>query len=591
MEFGSILGETPLFARAGAEALDTLARVAERADLRSGECLYAAGDASAFFYLVASGRLRVTSHGTVVGYVGRLQPVGEMGVVLDEPRTSTVQAVRDSTVLRIPRDDFLAFLEQHPRALMGLSRLMLQRMREQGRKRMLAATEVQGTFAVIPASPNVPVMGLAESLVQRLGGWPQARLITAAHVDAALGPQAAQTALGDGDGATRLLDWLNELEGRHRYLVYAADRDDDSWALRSLHNADRVLVLAEASAPPAAVPVLDELHVGGLAARVELVLLRPQGDPSPYTKAWLEETSAVAHYFVHPWDERELASLARQVTGRGVGLVLGGGGARGFAHIGLARALEQLRIPVDVTGGTSMGAFISALMAFGLDSVEMAQIARETFVRNNFLNDYAIPRVSLLRGQKFAGQLTAIFGDRRIEDLRHSYFCVSTNLTTGATVVHDRGHLASWVGTSMAVPGVAPPIAYEGDLLCDGGVVDNLPTDIMQQLERGSIIACNVSTEGAIRAPGAGIGEPDPLALLKRKGMNSAPRLGEILMRSATLTSATAMALAAERADVYLRMPVQDFGMFDWKRLEELIECGYTEALERLTPLRDTLVR
>lgn len=219
------------------------------------------------------------------------------------------------------------------------------------------------------------------------------------------------------------------------------------------------------------------MRAGG--APVELVLLRPDGDPSPHTLAWRAETGARAHYFVHPWDERELASLARQVTARGVGLVLGGGGARGFAHIGLVRALEQLHVPVDVCGGTSMGAFMSALVAGGLDSVEMAHVARETFVRNNFLNDYAVPRVFLIRGRRFGARLREVFGDGAIEDLRRTYFC-STSLTTGATVVHDRGPLAVWVGTSMAVPGVAPPITYEGELLCDGGVVDNLPEALLR---------------------------------------------------------------------------------------------------------------
>jgi NTE family protein len=591
MDAGSVLRQTPLFTQLAQAELDSLAALAQPRRLRSGEVLYREGDPPSHFYLVVSGRLRATSDGAVIGYVGRLEPVGEMGVILNEPRSAAVQAVRDSVVLAFPRQDMLAFLDGQPHALMRLSRLMLQRVRGQGRTRMLAATEIHGTFAVIPASPDVPVMGLAEALVQRLSGWPDARLITAAHVDAALGADAAQAAQHDGDDGSRLMAWLNQLEGRHRYVVYAAEKDDGAWALRCLHNADRVLLRAEASARPTEVPVLRELRATGTAARVELVLLRPDGGPSPYTSAWLEDTGAVAHYFVHPWDQRELASLARQVTGRGVGLVLGGGGARGFAHIGLARALEQLRIPFDVAGGTSMGAFISALIAYGLDSVEVAQVARETFVRNNFLNDYAVPRVSLLRGQKFAARLRSIFGDTRIEDLRHTYFCVSTNLTTGATVVHDRGPLYAWVGTSMAVPGVAPPIAYEGHLLCDGGVVDNLPTDVMQQLERGSIIACNVSTEGAIEAPGAGIGEPDPAALLRWKGKTPPPRLAEILVRSATLGSATAMELAAERADVYVRMPVQDFGMFDWRRIDELIDRGHAHAIERLTPLRDTLVR
>jgi NTE family protein len=141
----------------------------------------------------------------------------------------------------------------------------------------------------------------------------------------------------------------------------------------------------------------------------------------------------------------------------------------------------------------------------------------------------------------------------------------------------------------MAVPGIAPPIAYEGELLCDGGVLDNLPTGVMQRLERGAIIACNVSTDGYLRAPGAGLDGPDPGALLRHGALDAPPRLSEILVRSAMLSSATSMDLAAERADVYVRMPSQDFGIFDWKRLDELVELGYRHAMAQLAPVRDAL--
>jgi NTE family protein len=591
VDAGAVLAGVSTFAGLDPEALEQLAAQGERRDLRSGEALYEASDPSTHVYVVESGRLRVMNGSTLVGYVGRLEPVGEMGIVTGEPRSATVVAVRDSVVLAFPREEFLSFLEQRPAALMALSRLMIDRLREQGRSRMQSATEVQGTFAVIPASPQVPVMVLAEALVKRLGGWPSARLITAAHVDAALEPGAAQTPLDESEASARLKAWLGDLEGRHRYIVYAADSDSDRWALRCLHSADRVLALAEASQAPTSVPVVDELHKGGLLAAVELILLRPEGDGSPHTMAWRDAIGARSHYFVHPWDEGELESLSRQVTARGVGLVLGGGGARGFAHIGLVRALRELHIPVDVVGGTSMGAFLSALIACGLDSVEMTRVARDTFVRANFLNDYALPRYAIIRGRKFGARLQEIFGDRQIEDLRRPFFCVSTNLTTGAPMVHDRGPLAVWVGTSMAVPGVGPPVAWEGDLLCDGGVVDNLPTDIMQSLERGSIIASNVSTEGDIRAPGRGMGQPDPEALQQWAGADPAPKLVSILMRTATLSGAAAMARAAEFADVYLDMPCEGIGLFEWKRLDELVERGYEYAVEALAPLRDSLVK
>ncbi|MGH8540202.1 MAG: patatin-like phospholipase family protein, partial [Stenotrophobium sp.] len=190
-------------------------------------------------------------------------------------------------------------------------------------------------------------------------------------------------------------------------------------------------------------------------------------------------------------------------------------------------------------------------------------------------------------------RLRQIFGERQIEELRRSYFCISTNLTTGDPVVHDRGPLATWIATSMAVPGVAPPVAYNGDLLCDGGVINNLPTDIMQGLERGATLACSVSATGEVRAPGPGfvLGLPDPDALLRKLGKAlRRPSLGEILARSATLTSDTLIQRSAiERADIFIQMPVQDIGMFAWNRLDELIERGYEHALRELKPLRDGL--
>jgi NTE family protein len=435
-------------------------------------------------------------------------------------------------------------------------------------------------------------MELAAPLAEQLSGWPHARLVSAKHVEATLGPGIAQADYSNTVANTALREWLNRLEAAHRYVILVADNAEDNWALRCLRMADRIMVLTEADSSPRALPVMQKMPGNRVLAPVELVLLRPEGDPSPHTMAWRKIVSARSHYYVHPWDKNDLAALARQMTGRGIGLVLGGGGARGFAHIGLIRALRELGIPIDVMGGTSMGAFVSALLACGFDSVEMAQIARETFVNNNYLNDYHLPRVSLIKGRRFLTRLKEIFGERLIEELPRSFYCVSTNLSSGAAVTHDNGSLANWVGTSMCVPGVVPPVAHEGDLLCDGGVVDNLPTDVMQNLERGAIIACSVSADGDIRATGHGLGLPEPEALLNWRSTEPRPRFSEILLRTATLTSDTLIQRAAvERADFYMRMPVQRFGMFNWQNLDQLVELGYQHALEHLTPQRETLLK
>ncbi|QHS11329.1 patatin-like phospholipase family protein [Sinimarinibacterium sp. NLF-5-8] len=590
MNIATVLQQTPLFSTLEADALARLAALAHRQDLACGQRLYSQGDSADDFYMVASGRLRVSRLGRTLGHVDRLQPVGEMSVVTRQPRNADVDAVRDSVLIRIARPALMALLEQQAPTLLRLTQLIATRARQSQSLHSSHEHRRRGTFALIPAHAGVPVTHLAQTLVHGFGGWPRARLITAAHVDAALGTGTAQTAFDDARAHQRLTDWLGHLETLHELVIYAADPGDTHWSTRCLRRADRVLLLAEASVAPAPIPALTQVRTDATLAPIELVLLRSEGDPSPYTMQWRALARARAHYFVHPWEPQDLQALIRQTSARGVGLVLGGGGARGFAHIGLIRALDELQIPVDVSGGTSMGAFVAALLACRFDPVEMAQIARETFVNRNHLNDYTLPRVSLIRGRKFVARLREIFGARQIEDLPRSYYCMSTNLSTGQAMVHDHGELATWVATSMAVPGVAPPVAWRGQLLCDGGVVDNLPTDVMQGLDRGTIIACSVSAADDLHAPGAGLQKPDPEALLQWRSPRARPSFGEILMRTATLTADTLIQReSVARADIFIGMPVETVGMFDWGSLDRLIDLGYQHAIKTLSPLRSTL--
>jgi CRP-like cAMP-binding protein len=195
VDAANILGQSPLFAALSEAERRRLAELAERQDLHSGQRLYGENESPAYFYIVVSGRLRVSVGGDLLGYVGRGEPVGEMGVITGEARTSSVHALRDSVLLRIASIPFLDLLHREAPTLMAVTRLMLGRLRQYQRSRRRASTRAQGALAVIPASASVPVQVLAEALVRRLGGWPGARLITATHVDAALGAGAAPDAV------------------------------------------------------------------------------------------------------------------------------------------------------------------------------------------------------------------------------------------------------------------------------------------------------------------------------------------------------------------------------------------------------------
>ncbi|MEC7119897.1 MAG: patatin-like phospholipase family protein [Pseudomonadota bacterium] len=591
-ELSTLLSKTALFAPCSTADLTELIPHLQTQHLQSGACLYTSGDASNQVYIVAYGRLRASLPDQTSVYINRYEIVGETGVLASTPRQSSVYAIRDSVLISIKRDVFLDFLTARPNRLLHLTQLVIERAQPQHKRQPMSGKG--HTLSLIPVGQNLPIIRLAEALTRHLNGWPSVRLVTATHVEAIFGEGFSRTALDYGCDDLRLRAWFAELENQHDYVLYAAEHPTDTWAKRCLHVADRALLLAEADQAPQHNRLTQALQQETWSSPVELVLLRAVGNPSPHTAAWKTLTQARAHYFIHPWSQTDIAALARQMSGQGLCLVLGGGGARGFAHIGLIRALEQLHIPVDIVGGTSMGAFIGALVASGFDSLEMTHIAHETFVTHNYLNDYTMPRVSLIRGERFYQRLKQIFGEQRIENLRQAFYCISTNLTTGTPVVHDQGELAAWVGTSMSVPGVAPPVAWHEQLLCDGGVVNNLPTDVMHHLERGTIIASNVSQNGDVRAPGAGLEEPDQSALLNWhkliKNQFHAPKLSEILMRTATLASDTTIQSAAiARAHLHIRMPIEGIGMFEWHRLDELVERGYQHALAQLLPMQDQL--
>lgn len=572
-----ILSQCRLFAGLDPDALSRLAGICAPQELAGGESLFAAGDPAEHLYIVVTGRLRaLRSDGGIAGDISRFEPIGEISVITGEPRSGEAYALRDSLLLRLPRDRLLEFVGQHPSALLELTRTMIGRLRQNQQPSALAAVKATQTLALIPADDLVDMAVFAHRFRAAMATTPE--LIDARVVDAELGAGTAQTPFRDAAGNERLLNWLGAREAAGNRLLYCAAEAGDAWSQRCIRQADRILIAVDVTTAPSASPIPELIRRLKPRAPIELVVRRRGSAGTGQVLAWRKAVDLAAHHFVQPESPADFARLARQLSGTSLGLVLGGGGARGFAHIGMVRALEERKMPIDLVGGSSMGAFFSALLATGADSRELQRVARDTFVEHNHLNDYVLPRVSLIRGRRFLAHLRTVFGERLIEDLALPCFCVSTNLTRGTAMVHDEGPLATWVGASMAVPGVAPPMVWRGDLLADGSIVNSLPTDIMQAHARGPIIASDVSTEGGLQAPG--IEGPDAEALLRRSGINIS--LADILFRSATLTSESGVKARAARADLYVRMPVSRIGLFEWKRIDEIIERGYRHAHEEL---------
>jgi predicted acylesterase/phospholipase RssA len=384
--------------------------------------------------------------------------------------------------------------------------------------------------------------------------------------------------LADG----QLAGWLQNQESRCDYVVYVADAKPSPWTRLCVRQADLILFVGMGNGEPDRRIVNDLEAAGRVAARRELVLLYDSSRAPTGTAAWLTALPVAAHHHVDLSRSSDVERLARLVTGTGVGLVLGGGGARGLAHIGVLRALEEAAIPIDLIGGTSIGAVVAAQHAFGWNSARVLAETERAFAKGS-LNDFTIPVMALLHGKRYIRALEQLFGAWCIEDLPLWYFCVSTNLTRSETVVHRSGRLRKWVAASMAVPGLGPPIFDGRDVLVDGGVLNNLPVDVIRHFRRGRVIASNASPRVAMRLDRDCDDVPSPWRVLASR-FNPfgtpirVPSILNILTRAASLRNVTHETGPEFSPDLLIEPPVEGFRLLDWRAIATLVDIGYRSA-------------
>ncbi len=587
-EIQDCLSLSPLFSDLEPGLLADLSAGASRIELGGGSILFNYGDAGDAMYLVTTGRLRASikdeDEEVIVGDIGRGDVVGEFALITGEPRSATVRALRDSVLVRIGKQDVENLLDRHPRAMLQLVRLIVMRASHHGHARHRDALRSTRTLALVPAHDNPPdLQELARSLSISLASSGKVRILNSETVESELGKGYSTTLFEESERNSRLLGWLNDLEAENRYLIYQSDAQMSPWTRRCIRQADCLLMVADSTHESVVSECAEYIKSNTIRAPVELLLLHRSDKVGPCTiEAWHESSSASSHHHLTQPLDKDVARVARQVTGCATGVVFGGGGARGFAHLGLIRALESHDIPIDLTGGTSIGALVSALVAQARPLDEIRDVMVEMFIANNYLNDYSLSRVSLIKGKKFRGRLNELFGDQRIEDLPIPFFCVSTNLTRGAPIIHESGFVKDWVASSMTIPGIGPPVVWNGDLLVDGALLNNVPTDVMQWKGRGSVIASDVSNAVELRVEGVDSSEPRDLLNFLSEIKASAFNLTKILFRSATLVDQDQVQARRASADLYLRMPVEGIGTFDWEEAQVLEQRAYDYASKEL---------
>jgi predicted acylesterase/phospholipase RssA len=287
---------------------------------------------------------------------------------------------------------------------------------------------------------------------------------------------------------------------------------------------------------------------------------------------WLEALAPQARYVLQPDSlDRSLGAVARRLTGHSLGLVLSGGGARALAHVGVIEELVAAGVVIDRVAGVSMGSLVGALFASGLEPDELDARVYDEWVRRNPLNDYRIPRHSLVKGDKVKAAIQRLLPGT-VEEMPREFACVAADLKSGEEIVHRTGELWGAVGSSMSLPGLVAPLPLQGRLQVDGAVAHGLPLHLLSH-EEGRLLASDVTARQSEN------GRPDKELRV--------PTIGETMFRVALLGGVTGARSARREADLLIVPSDAGVGLLEFHQLDQAKEAGRraaAEALEQAPP-------
>ncbi len=594
------------FASDNAGILRTIQSEAGYIDLASGATLLRQGDVSDDVYFVLSGRLYAFSESEsgarkILSEIGRGESIGELALFTGEPRSATIVAVRDSLLVKVTRAMIERAILQDPEIEMTMMRLVIRQFRRGERERQAPVVPVN--VCILPITSGLDAAAFARSLREAQAAEVRpVTVVTADEIAERFGTDPVHSVRRHDDA---LANYIDEIEARSRAVYLLADGHDTAWTRFCLRHADEVLLLAGADGDPG-LSAVEQACLSPAApisiARQTLVLLHEANKKIPTgTARWLDARPAARHFHIRPQSPGDMRRIARIISGRGIGLVLSGGGARGFAHVGVIKALEEAGIPIDMLGGSSIGAVMGMVLALGRGADEVAAAVRKAFLEHpmgNVTGDYNfIPLVSLIKGARSRSAMTQAVRDATgldaidNEDSWITFFTMASNFSTGREAMLLRGDLTRNVGASYAIPGALPPVFVGGHMMYDGGTFNNFPVDVMAQLGAGRIIGVDLSVA---REQVFDIDcVPGTFAMLRDKLRPRAkrryrlPSVPETLLRSSFITSLSKQKAMGKFTDLLFQPRLAEGRLLDWRRFDDVVATGYSHARQVLAGLTD----
>lgn len=542
----SLIRLSGAFSDASDECVRSLAKAVSWMSIPGGSTLFSQGEPSTAIYITSSGLLGAfTCNGAgeeaLVGRIGSGELIGEMGCVANEPRSTTIRALRTSEILMIPWEAIEPLARVHPILMLSLCRTVIGRMRGmvEGKRPQFGLR----TYCLLPYGKDQNIHRFIDNLFAEFTKFGTTFLVTKDTCR---------------DYST---EQLVSLENSHDYVLYVADTSKTPWTRLCLRQADTALIIAQGSDAPPPPQSFGEINAG---ISTSLVLLWPGEIIPGKTGPWLDSLRPRAHHHVR--SPSDIGRTARLLTGKGLGIVLAGGGARGMAHVGVIRAFAEHGITVDAIVGTSIGALVGSSIAMEWDYLK-SRAAAHRFSRKHPLWELVLPLRSLLSGRNLRALLQEWHGETHIEETPIPFACVSASLNTSGAVIHQRGKLETWVRASASLPGIFPPVLENGTLYVDGGVVNNLPTDTIHAMGVGFVVAVELGT-----------GDKTPARTL--------PSIIDVLLRVATMGSNARNLSAREQCDVLLNPNLETVDLLNFGVYDFAIQVGYDCAVEKIEQIK-----
>ena len=553
------LARVPLFAGLEPALVEQVASGVRTQRIGAGQWLFHEGDAGDSLYVVRAGRLEVVdeSADVVIRELGRGDSLGELALLTSSPRSASVRAARSSDLLAVERADFEELLQSAPALSVALNRVLATQLRA---NRAAAPTTRPRpvTVALVALDDRTPITQLADQLASALQRHLSCGKLDGTEVGAAG---------ADGSPAMVYGPLVDRAEASSDLVLLSAGSvvSPTVWSEFCLQQADRILAVTAGGSVPDAVRERPELRGCDLVAfDVE------QGGGA--LDGWASVLDPVESHLVRSGElAADLDRMARRLNGRSVGIVLSGGGARAFSHIGVIEELLAAGVIIDRVAGVSMGAFVGALFAMGLDPEEIDARCFEEWVQRRPLGDYTLPRHGLVRGERAEAMLRRTFGEAAIEELPRSFLCAYGELRQAKLVVARYGPLYERVGFSINVPVLAAPQVRGRDMYIDGSLVDNLPVQPMADLAEGPIIAVDVKT--SFERSDAGPKQP-----VEVDGRGRPPSIGETITRMLLLGSANTTESANRYADLVIKPRAEGVGLLEFHQLDAAREAGRIAA-------------